>query len=94
MTTSTTGAGFGVEGPGLSAGQSAVGYGTTSMAGAAGSESIAMGGAQTTTTTTTTTTNYGTNGLVSTIKPDFLPGAFASTTQSTTNDLLNQPLPA
>ena len=44
-----------------------------------------MGGAQQTTTTT---------NLVSTLQPDFLPGAFDSTVQSNPNDLLNQPLPA
>ena len=92
LTTSTTAGGFGVEGPGLGAGESAVGYGTTSVAGAG---SAAMGGDQqtTTTTTTTTTTNFDGNNLVSTLKPDFLPGAFDSTVQNP-NDLLNQPLPA
>ena len=93
MTTSTTAGGFGVEGPGLGAGESAVGYGTTSVAGAG---SVAMGGVQQTTTTTTTkttTTNFDGNNLVSTLKPDFLPGAFDSTVQSNPNDLLNQPIP-
>ena len=74
-------------------GTSAIGGTTESMSiGGAGAE-FGLGGQTTTTTTktTTTTTNVeGDAGLASTLQPGFLPSTFASTTD---NPLENQ-LPA